>query len=110
MNTPLHICGTLNEVLDNEKDYQEKKTMTMTKNYRNVKIADMLVEKGSDPKLENNLGATVFHLAAKSNSEQLIKYLISKFNHLINYSDKYGNSIKLAPEGFQLIIFFHIFQ
>ena len=74
--------------LDNEKDYQEKKTMTMTKNYRNVKIADMLVEKGSDPKLENNLGATVFHLAAKSNSEQLIKYLISKFNHLINYSDK----------------------
>jgi ankyrin repeat protein len=88
----LHACGLLNEMLDNEVEphYQDKKSFYQ---YRNVRIADMLIENGCNPRLENNLGWNIFHLSAKNNSEQLVRYLISKFSFLINSRDIYGKKI-----------------
>ncbi len=95
-NTPLHASGTLVETLDSAIHSSDDtipiyiETKASVNQYKNVRIADMLIQKGSEPKAENNLGWNVLHLADKNNCEQLAKSLIAKFNFLINTKDIYG--------------------
>lgn len=80
-NTPLHACSMLDE-----------KKMLENNVYKNVKIAEMLIQRGSDLTRENNLGWTSLHFCAKNNNINLAELLIQKCNKLINMQDVYGQT------------------
>jgi ankyrin repeat protein len=81
LNTPLHACSMLDE-----------KNMIDNGIFKNVKIAEMLIQRGGDLTRENNLGWTVLHFCAKMNNLNLAELIIDKCNKLINMQDIYGQT------------------
>jgi ankyrin repeat protein len=66
----------------------------------NLKIAELLIERGANPNQETSLGMTPFLYAVQTNNLDLIKYLTPLTNNINKTMSQNYNAINLAISGF----------
>ena len=88
-NTPLHACAMMPpDEVDEEAD---ERSSSESRN-KQVRLAELLIERGADPMLQNELGWTPLHYAAKNNCALLADYLLAKRKILLDMKNVYGET------------------